>query len=249
MNCDVSGGRTYQISNGINAGGNSTDWVFQTVTIHKMKFVDAGNQLWSDPNNWQVWNGTSWGANTLNCVPTPFVDIYVDASSFPFANKWIEVDTIARCRDIFWSSTTVGGATMHINRSFYIFGSASFDVNMGALSAPAAMYFYGHNDTLTTNGLFIPKVIFWKHSNYYLNDNLSANEVHGWLFSTIRADNIIIDTRILSLSNRDLHNTRVNLTGNFYDFGATLVDYTGSTTFYWTPTAGIVDIRRQKDYA
>ena len=116
MNCDISGGRSYTVTNGINGGGNSNNWTFQATATNKMRFVDAGNQLWSDPNNWQVWNGVAWGANTLNCIPTPFVDIYIDANSFPFANKWVDIDIIANCKSVYWEASTIAGATFHINK-------------------------------------------------------------------------------------------------------------------------------------
>ncbi|BDS15362.1 T9SS type A sorting domain-containing protein [Aureispira anguillae] len=249
MDCDVSGGRSYLVTNGINGGGNSPHWIFQATSSNKMKFVDSGNQLWSDPNNWQFWDGATWVTNTLNCIPTPFMDIYVDSSSFPFANKWIKVDIVANCRSFIWEQTVVSGATMHLNKKIHIFGSAQFRANMGAPIADEAIYFHGKGDTLRTLGFNCPKLIFWKHSDYRIIDHLTAKEVHGWVYSTIRGSNITINTNVLSLGNRILDSVMINLTGTFYDFGATVVDYRGNTTINFTELAGAVAVRTQKEYA
>jgi len=249
MNCDTSGQRTYIVRNGINGGGNSSAWIFQATNTSKMKFVDGGNQRWSDPNNWQVWNGTAWGTNTLNCMPTPFVDIYIDGTSFPFSNKWIDVDVIGNCRKIYWESTSTPGSTFHLSKELHVFGAVELFSTMGAIIGSEVMYFHGLNDSLTSSGVNLNKVVFWKHADYFIADNLHAVEVHGWLYSTIRGNNISINTNVFSLGNRVLDSVVVNIVGTFYDFGATILSYTGNTTFNFVETAGAVDIRTQKEYA
>lgn len=54
---------------------------------------------------------------------------------------------------------------------------------------------------------------------------------------------------MLSLGNRILDSVMINLTGTFYDFGATVVDYRGNTTINFTELAGAVAVRTQKEYA
>lgn len=249
MECDISGGRSYLVNNGIDGGGNSSNWSFQQTNILKMKFVDSGNQLWSDPNNWQLWDGNTWGANTLNCIPTPFTDVYIEMSSFTQASKWLIIDVVANCRNMNWNITMAGGGGMQVSQRIRIFGGASFSGNMGLVQNQEAIYFYGRGDTLRTNGLSFVKLIFWKHADYTIADNISTTEFHGWLYSTIRGKNITITTNELSLGNRFLDSVWVNITGTFYDFGATSIQYLGNTTFNYTPTTSFVNIRTQKEYA
>lgn len=249
MLCDTSGGRSYEIIDGVDDGGNGANWMFHSVAFTKMKFVDQGNQLWSDPNNWKVWSGTQWDMNTTNCIPTPFVDVYVDATSFPLATKKLIVDVAANCRGLFWNNNTVAGAEFEILKSAKFYGSMHLSATMGQFYAAEGIYFHGHQDTLFSNGVKMPKITFWKYSSYTIATNLQATEIHGWVYSTINAKNITIQTAALSLGNRILDSVQVLLTGVFYDFGATQVVYKGNTTFCYTATSGFVDIRTQKEYA
>lgn len=249
MICDTSGGKSYLVQNGIDGGGNSAAWIFQTPVIKKMRFVDSGTQQWSDPNNWQLWNGSNWGANVLNCIPTPFIDVYIDDNSFPLGNTTIDIDVVANCRNIHWSASTINGASLLVNHSIHVFGSAIFPSNVGTFTMHQPIYFHGINDSLTSSGVHFNEIIFWKHSNYTIMDDLNATKMHGWLYSTINCSNITINTTILSLGNRVFNNVTFNLGGTFYDFGATVVTYNGYTTFNFPATSGFIDIRTQKEYA
>ena len=120
---------------------------------------------------------------------------------------------------------------------------------MGAFVDSEAIYFHGQSDTLTTFGRSLPNVIFWKHADYLIADDLTATEVHGWLYSTVRGNNITINTDEFSLGNRILNSVTINLIGNYYDFGGTTISYTGNTTFNFTAVTGAVSVRRQKEYA
>ncbi len=250
MNCDVSGGKSYVLNNSIDDGGNTGGWTFNNVAVQKMKYVGTGNHLWSDPNNWEVWDGATWVANTQNCVPNPFTDVYVDVTSFPpSGTRWIVIDSVSMCRDLIWDNATYTGATIRVYNDLHVFGSAEFGVNMNPFQGSYSIFFHGQNNTLKSNGVVLPKLVFWKYADYYIQDDLEATKVQGWVFSRIRAANISITTTVFSLGERMLNNVLINLTGTFYDFGGDQIDYLGNTTFNFTDTSGTVIVRRQKNYA
>jgi hypothetical protein len=250
MNCDTTGGKSYILNQSINNGGNTGDWLFNAASTNKMLYVGTGNHLWRDPNNWNTWNGSNWVPNTQNCIPTPFTDVYINALSFQqTGSKWITIDSGGLCRDILWDSNTVAGSYMQIQSSFHIFGTAVFSPYMNPIQGGSPIYFHGQNDSLITNKILMPEIIFWKYSDYTIIDTLNAKEVHGWVYSTIRAKKITINTKNISMGNRYLDSVLINIRGTFYDFGSDSVFYSGNTTFNFTKTAGFTSIRRQKSYA
>ncbi len=250
MNCDTTGNKSYVLSNSVDDGGNIGGWNFNAVPLKKMKYVGTGNHLWRDPLNWQLWNGTTWIANTTGCVPDPFTDVVVDISSFPPTGaRWIAIDSLSSCRDLIWDDATTLGATMRIFADLHIFGDFELGANMNPFQGSQVIYLHGQNNVLKSKGVQLPDITFWKFSDYTIMDDLNAKNVRGWVFSMIRASNININTVIFSLSDRVLNNTQVNLRGTYFDFGGDQISYLGNTTFNFTDTTGMVTIRRQKTYA
>ncbi|MCH2043537.1 MAG: T9SS type A sorting domain-containing protein [Saprospiraceae bacterium] len=248
MDCDITGGRTYKVIQGINGGSNDANWNFVSVTGKMMRFVDSGDHLWSNPQNWQVLNNGAWGSNTQGCIPRPFDDVIIDGSSFPMPTKHIIIDINAYCKSMQWEVSIVNNATFILQNTFHIFGKVVFDSKMASPTGGYPIYLHGQGDTITTNGLVLGELIFWKYSDYLLADNLIVSQLRGWLYSTLRAYNITIQTDVLTLGNRILDNVNIELLGNYYDYGGTTISYLGSTTFNFMGTSGSVDIRTQKDY-
>lgn len=245
IGCDTTGGRVYNASNSIDAGGNSSNWDFGTITSRIMYFRPTINNKWHLAGNWEVWNGSTLIPNT-GCPPTPNDDVYFDLLSFPGVNLYVEVDSSVFCRDMRWLTNVVDSASIDIKSGAILncYGSAQLTANMkGIPDNMGRIRLSGHGpDTLYTAEVPIyAEIEVRPYAYYHIIGNYTGHYLEGQPRSRIHADGIQINAYSMRLDSGYFNNVYAHLTqnrthtrfgGNYGTFlGGANMDYQGTTTF------------------
>ena len=260
MECDIAGGRTYTATNSVVRGyvpfsSVVNNWTVTAATGQDFYFVGRNERTvganlycnWSDPNNWDVWNGSVWVPNASGCIPGPFDNVFFGANSFPSyvagtitpvaaANKGlVAIDTIAYCRRMTWLADLPNKSSMIFvntgnifSSEINVFGSAYFVKKMRDVSGS----------------------ITYPHFNFYGNqpDSIVGDSTYIWVSASMQRysdyhiigdqDNLSLDWRINSLNSEEPSTLRTN----FVQLGLNIFGPNGrimdSTQVYFVNSGG-----------
>lgn len=247
MDCDETGGtRSYVSNNSLKFGTTVAWWTINPpVAGQDFYFRDFNNnQRWTDPSNWEIWNGSAFVANTGNCLPTPMDNVYFDNQSFPNATKLVTTDSIAYCHDMRWLTGVAPSSTIQLTYPINIYGTMQLESSMSTINGGYIRMRGSAPDSIIANGVRIWTYLqFMKYSDYHIAGDTDPSTIDLWSryfyayrFSTIRTDNVDIKTLHFYLYNRIMDSTQVYFDyngGNAYDYGHDTLSYTGNTTFHF----------------
>ncbi|MEO7523113.1 MAG: hypothetical protein ABIT58_03420, partial [Ferruginibacter sp.] len=97
----ANGGGNFTASSSVDLG-NNTGWTIQPLTSQNLYWIgNSGN--WDDGSHWSFTSG----GTPSGCAPTPFDNVFFDASSFSIAGQVVLINPfIAYCNDMTWTSVT-----------------------------------------------------------------------------------------------------------------------------------------------
>lgn len=272
--CDVAAGRTYNAVNSIRRGyaplsAVPFNWNLTAATGQDYYFVGrnmrtvGGNSYpnWSDPANWDVWNGTAWVPNGSSCIPSPADNVFVGANSFPSytagvttpaatANKGLlAIDTTAYCNRMTWLDDLPNQSSMIfvntgniIQSELNIFGSAYFEKKMRNVNAGFFNFYGAQPDSIWGDSTYMWTYSYMKrYSDYHIIGDNNVNSL-DWRTrgissesnSTLRTNFVQFGISEFRPLNRYMDSTQVYFIasgGTFNDNGGTAV-YTGNTTWH-----------------
>ncbi|MCP4442067.1 MAG: T9SS type A sorting domain-containing protein [Aureispira sp.] len=244
IDCDTTNNRTYTVTNGVDAGGNSQNWQFIVSNGLDMYFRATTNNLWSNPNNWEIWDGSNFLPNSSGCLPTPPDNVFFDNLSFTTSDTIVLVDSISYCHNMYWFDNVRLGSSILLQDDLKTFGSVRLSSNMATVvgsttwNYPHTWNFYGKDpDTIITNGIEIQAAMnILPYSYYYLADNLTGFRLNGYPTSKVHAKNIEIRVAVMTLDSGYYDSVYVWL--NAFSGGSNM-DYQGTTTYEFDPANGV----------
>lgn len=250
MDCDETGGSRSYVSNNSLEFGTTVSWwtVNPPVAGQDFYFRDYNNnQRWTDPSNWEIWNGSAFVANSSNCLPTPMDNVFFDNQSFPNANKFVTTDSTAHCHDMRWLTGVAATSTIKLTNPINIYGTMQLEASMNFINGGYMRMRGSDPDSVITNGVRVWTYLqFMKYSDYHIVGDTDPSTMDLWSryfyayrYSTIRTDNVDIKTVHFYLYNRIMDSTQVYFDyngGNAYDYGYDTLSFTGNTTFHFNGT-------------
>lgn len=243
---DVAGGSSYVAVNSVARGGVSNITVTGQ-TGRQMYFrAAAGSSNWSNVANWQDWNGSVFTPSA--CLPTPFDDVYFDASSFP-AVGGVDITRRSFCRDMVWLPSIPTGARLRVANALSVFGDLRYDSKMTFAAAGARqIWLCGRNpDTIAANGAVNTPI---RVSVEMYGDYRIVGNYRGWIlgdqgsYLRMQADTLR-PTTAFSVHFADFHGTQLYIVegGSWayyqFDHSATAINYSGNATVHWEHNAPI----------
>ncbi len=152
--------------------GGNTGWSISSPASRNLYWV-GGTGNWSDPNHWSLFSGGVGGI----CLPGPFDNVYFDANSFLNVGDSVIIDQLySQCQDFDWSNAT--------NSPYVKINAGIQFVISGSVKLAAGMNFSTYNNSLilnssevnsiTTNGVYLPKTYFRGGGIWNLNDNING---------------------------------------------------------------------------
>ena len=180
MRVAAGGGANFMANNSADKGGNP-GWTF-TAPAGQDHYWVGGEGNWSDTSHWSYSSGGAGGA----CLPTPFDNVYFDASSFNSNGDTVFIDCFnAFSKDMDWSNATLNPSLAgKENKRLRIFGSLTLkDSSTMSLDYKGETFFSSKNQG---NAIYSAK-------NIFKNDVIFEGVYGGWtlsdtLFTDVDAD-------------------------------------------------------------
>jgi Secretion system C-terminal sorting domain len=279
VECDITSGRIYNANSSIKRGyaplslvvfnwnltaPASKDFYFVSRNAYSNTATWSTNSYytWSDPANWDIWNGTAWIPNLTSCLPSPADNVYFGSASFPSyvagtvapaaaANLGlIAIDTVANCQNIHWLNDMKAQSSMIFVTPRYsvlsllnIYGSAYYNKKMRTVNGGTTYYWGTTNDTIFTDSTYLWHTHSLRQFASYdiIGDYNNANStdwrvsnLNGQSRSFMRTNMVQMQISQFQPNSRDMDSTQITYVGNGGSFNdqGGNVVYTGNTTFH-----------------
>ncbi|MCX6240421.1 MAG: hypothetical protein NTX43_01245 [Bacteroidetes bacterium] len=243
----ASGGANFVANNSCDLG-NNTGWTINSAAPLNLYWV-GGTGDWNDVNHWSYTSGGPGGA----CVPSPFDNVFFNASSFSAASHVVTVnDENVFCKDMDWTgslySPTITGNSLN---SLHIYGSLKLISGMN-WSSPGQVLFESTSlgNTITLGGNMLNNMVTFQGSGggwtfmdafssgslYFITGTLNTNNqpMTCTLFnssgssvrSLILGSSVVIVNAPLYVNGLEINSTNLSFNAGFSVFK---VNYSGSS--------------------
>lgn len=240
--CDISNSRTYIANNSLDVGGNDPAWQYTSSAGRELYFRATTNNIWSNPNNWEIWDGSSFLPNSGGCLPSPYDNVYFDSLSFKNGDSTIIVDSVSYCHNMYWFDQVKQRSTIYFRQDLKTFGSLRLSNTMRTISSSNRNVhlweFFGHDpDSIQTNGVYMNVLMDVRPNAYYeLIGDLDGYYLRGAIKSRIHAKDLEIRVATMTIDSGLFHNIYAWL--NSFSGGLNTL-YTGYSTYEFSPANGV----------
>ncbi len=275
VECDNNGGRIYNANSSIERAqrpvSEAPAYTWNVTAPISKHFYFIGRTTaawgtnnyypWSNPNNWDIWNGSTWVPNATGCLPSPADNVYFGSASFPSyvagtttpaaaANLGlVAIDTTATCNNMHWLNDIKRSVSMIFVTPRYsslsslnIYGSAYYNRKMRDVAGGSTNYFGITNDTISPDSTYSWHThTLRQYASYDIIGDNSATTT-DWRVNTLagqgrafmRTNFVQMQLANFNPSSRNMDSTQVIFVSNSNGFsdGSGSVVYTGNTTFH-----------------
>ncbi len=119
----ATGGAVFTANDVVDFGGNN-GWSMNYPPTRNLYWIGNGGN-WTDAFHWSLTSG----GTSINCIPSPFDNVYFDANSFGGGGQTINIDQTAYCKSMNWTGAT-HTPTLSGSQQLNIYGSLTLNSSM-----------------------------------------------------------------------------------------------------------------------